>query len=163
VFAMLLLLAPQEGGYHCTQPGPIVSCQASDGSIYVEREAGDRVIRTGKKADGVTWTESILLEGRGTRTYGSDSRGRKWFQVCTPSSGTRGTDRGGNSVYFPPTRANPASETTGREGSVDDANGRYALQVYDWVPCISAGSSRDADAASRYTPIPRGSSRPDQR
>jgi len=99
---LLILAAPQGAEYSCAGTDTTRDCQAPDGSTYIERKLGNRLIRKGTAPNGDTWTEYVTQQFDGTRTQGVDSSGKTWFQQCTARSGTTGTDRAGNAVSIPP-------------------------------------------------------------
>jgi len=113
IFA-LLILALQTGAneWDCSAPGSVRTCRAPDGSTYIERVVGNRVIRQATDADGESWTEYVTTEAGGTRLIGQDASGRTWAQTCSPTSGTRGSGRNGESVYIPPRHATDGSGIT---------------------------------------------------
>lgn len=106
MISALLMIALQAGAseLNCSGPGSVRTCRAADGSTFIERVVGNRVIRQATDANGQSWTEYVITEAGGTRLLGQDGSGRTWTQNCSPTSGTRGTGRSGESVYKPPRR-----------------------------------------------------------
>ncbi|TCP87580.1 hypothetical protein C8J42_10941 [Sphingomonas sp. PP-CE-1A-559] len=79
----------------CGGSGLVRNCTAADGSTYIERRIGQRLVRKGTTSDGQSWTEYVSQNLDGWRLQGEDSTGAQWFQMCNPRSGIRGTDRSG--------------------------------------------------------------------
>lgn len=103
IFALLMtLLQADVSELNCSAPGSVRTCRAADGSTYIERVVGNRVIRQATDSNGESWTEYVITEAGGTRLVGQDASGRTWTQHCSPTSGTHGTERNGESVYKPP-------------------------------------------------------------
>ena len=103
LFTILLTLAAMQGNeYSCAGTDTTRDCRAPDGSTYIERKLGDRLIRKGTSPNGDSWTEYVTSQFDGTRTQGVDSTGRTWFQQCSARMGTTGTDRQGNAISRPP-------------------------------------------------------------
>lgn len=100
VMLLLALAAMQADGKKllCGAPGPVRSCRGEDGSTYIERRIGERLVRKGMTSDGQSWTEYVTRNFDGWRLQGEDSRGTRWYQACSVRGGVRGTDRTG--AYF---------------------------------------------------------------
>lgn len=100
IFLILALVAIQtgEGDLVCGGSGPVRNCTGADGSTYIERRIGKRLVRKGTTRDGQSWTEYVSPNLDGWRLQGEDTTGLQWFQTCNPHSGIRGTDRSGNPV-----------------------------------------------------------------
>lgn len=107
---LLMLAAATQSGTDCIGTADTLDCRAADGSTYIERRIGDRVIRQGTDRNGRTWTEYVTSVFDGTRTEGVDSSGRTWAQQCNPRTGTFGKDRNGNDVFVAPPPARPTQD-----------------------------------------------------
>lgn len=101
LIAALLLLAQAEEPA-CGGGTGIRDCRFADGSTYVERRLGERVVRKGTTADGQSWSEYVYPTAAGWTLAGSDSAGLSWYQSCSRTVGIRGTNRNGRAVFVPP-------------------------------------------------------------
>jgi hypothetical protein len=103
LISILLALASQQSEeFVCSGTDTTRDCRAPDGSTYIERKLGDRLIRKGTAPNGDSWTEYVTKQFDGTRLQGVDSSGKTWFQRCSARTGTVGTDRQGDAVSRPP-------------------------------------------------------------
>lgn len=103
IMLMILLAAGQvdDSQWMCGGTDTVRNCRLPDGSTYIERRIGSRVVRKGTTPDGQSWTEYVSKNLDGWRLQGEDSAGDRWFQLCNPNSGIHGTDRFGRTVSRP--------------------------------------------------------------
>ena len=103
VLAALLGVA-QAADPACGGGQGIRDCRGSDGSAYIERRLGERVVRKGTTADGRSWSEYVSPAPGGWTLAGSDSKGLTWYQSCNRAFGIRGTNRFGKPMFVPPSQ-----------------------------------------------------------
>lgn len=91
----------EDSQWMCGGTEAVRNCHGPDGSSYIERRIGSRLVRKGTTPDGQVWTEYITKNFDGWRLQGEDSTGGRWFQLCNPRSGIHGTNRFGKAVSLP--------------------------------------------------------------
>lgn len=99
---MLATAQANDSQWICGGTKSVQNCRRADGSTYIERRIGSRLVRKGTTSDGQSWIEYVSKNLEGWRLQGEDSEGGRWFQRCNPQSGINGTDRGGRTVSRPP-------------------------------------------------------------
>lgn len=128
---LMIVLQADASELNCSAPGSVRTCRAADGSTYIERVVGNRVIRQATDANGESWTEYVITEAGGTRLIGQDASGRTWTQNCSPTSGTHGTGRNGESVYKPPRHAVDGSGVADATTATSYASCPDAVEEFD--------------------------------
>lgn len=103
MISILIVIALQSSSSEliCGGTDSVKNCRAVDGSTYIERRIGERLIRKGTTPTGDSWTEYVSRNLDGWRLQGEDTRGGRWFQSCNAQSGTHGTDRNGRAFSRP--------------------------------------------------------------